>query len=199
MSSNIALDGSCDLVVEFFECSLYSILYLRGIYPSWDFEQQKRLGTTVLWPNNEDVIAYVDQIIDQLREWLLTNQVCELILLITSKTDLEVLERWQFSIRTDKATEPPKLQDEQQVTSQIKRILRQVAGAVSYLPSLDGVDCTFNIQVHVDPDTATPNAWKEEAEPRLIEGGGEHVRMTPLHADGREIAPYVNYRHESRF
>ncbi|SAM00481.1 hypothetical protein [Absidia glauca] len=199
MASSIALDGSSDLVVDFFECSLYSILYLRGILCPDDFVHQKRFGTVVMWPVNLEVSAYVDQIIDQLRVWLKTNQVCEMILLIKSKPDFEVVERWQFSIHVDGTNETKPNQSDAKATSQIKAILRQIFASVSILPSLDGIDCTYNVQVHVEPTAELPSAWKEESGPSLIAGGGEHVRLATLSTDGRRIEPYISYRMENPF
>ncbi|KAI8334607.1 DNA-binding protein [Chlamydoabsidia padenii] len=194
MATNITLDGSCDMVLDILECTFYSILYQRGVYPSWEFEQEERFGTMVMRPVIDEVTVHVKRILDQLREWLPTNQVQEVILLIISKPDFEIVERWRFNICTDGATESLReLQDEQKVTRQINDILRQVTGAVSYLTSLDEVDCTYNIHVHVNPDTETPSAFYEESEPSQIDGGIEQ-ELKPLNADGRKIATFINYR-----
>lgn len=71
--SNVALRGSSQIVAEFFEYSINSILYQRGIYPADDFQMVKKYGLNMLVICDDDIKAYIRKIMGQLHSMYLVN------------------------------------------------------------------------------------------------------------------------------
>ncbi|KAI7861131.1 DNA-binding protein [Circinella umbellata] len=197
------LDGSSLIVVEFFEYCVNSILFQRGIYPRHDFEVQRKYGMPLLVTNNDDLKAYVDQIMEQVRVWLYKGKLSKLIVVIKSRENGDILERWQFNIDSHKEEEEEEEQQrfdyDRELTddtkAQIRAIMRQILASVTVLPELDPDDVTFVILVHTDQDVDVPTTWGD-SDPKLIKGGGEHVRLKPLSTSKHKITPFVAYRME---
>ncbi len=84
-----------------------SILYQRGIYPPDSFTPTAKYGLSVLVTNDEGLKAYLVQVLRQLAEWLTRGEVQKLVVVITGVETREVLERWVFTIDTDKAAMAP--------------------------------------------------------------------------------------------
>lgn len=61
----ITLKGSTATVTEFFQYSLSSILYQRGIYPPESFEPRKQYGLTVMAVKEERLGAYLQAVLRQ--------------------------------------------------------------------------------------------------------------------------------------
>ncbi|GFZ42599.1 Mitotic spindle checkpoint component mad2 [Saitozyma sp. JCM 24511] len=99
----ITLKGSTALVTEFFEYGVNSILYQRGVYPSDDFRMVKKYGLPMLVTADEGLKEYLQTILAQVQEWLLTSSITRLVLAIKSIETDETLERWQFDVHTDEA------------------------------------------------------------------------------------------------
>lgn len=52
---------------------------------------------------------------------------------------------------------------------------------------------TINILVHTDQDVNVPTTWGD-SDPKLIEGGGEHVRLKSFSTSVHKISALVAYR-----
>jgi HORMA domain len=63
----ISLKGSTDIVTQFFEYSVNSILYQRGIYPPETFKRATQYGLTMMVTTDEAVREYIQKIMHQLR------------------------------------------------------------------------------------------------------------------------------------
>ncbi|CAO0800967.1 unnamed protein product [Mucor circinelloides] len=205
LNSSITLEGSSSLVVKFFECGLNSILYQRGLYPIDDFKMTTRYGMKVLISTNPELTAYIDKIIQQLQEWLKTNTISKLVIVIKSRDTLEVLERWNFNIEVNGENGLPMAENippdeakiiQQNTTKQIQSILRQITASVSFLPELETDDCTFNVLVYANKDVVVPVKWGDSG-PELIEGGGEHVRLKSFNTLVHKVDSFVAYKMDS--
>ncbi|CAO3586049.1 unnamed protein product [Absidia cylindrospora] len=202
--SRIALESTSDMVVEFFETSIHSILYQRGVYPPEDFKQTKQFGVSILMSINPELNAYLNEIIQQLKAWLTTNHINKLVLVIKSKELNETLERWQFDVKVMKkdnqsrSSNASPVDDSVNAAKQIRGIMRQIVASVSFLPILDDDDCTFNILVYASEDAEVPLTWAD-TDANLIRGGGEHVRLQSLSTDDHNIDTVVSYRIEDPF
>ncbi|KAI8149971.1 DNA-binding protein [Fennellomyces sp. T-0311] len=189
----IDLDGSNALIVEFFD---NSILYQRGIYPHEDFQLERKYGMQLLVTINDELKDYVDQVMSQIRVWQRESKLSKLIVVIKSKDTGDILERWQFDIES-RAQNGGELGYDQEMTkevkAQIRGIMRQIVASVTVLPQLDPDDTTFTILAHTDHDVEVPTAWGD-SDPKLIAGGGEHVRLKPLATSKHTIQPIVAYR-----
>jgi mitotic spindle assembly checkpoint protein MAD2 len=62
----ITLKGSVDIVTEFFNYSVHSILYQRGIYPPETFKRVTQYGLSMMVSTDEDLLSYLTNILKQL-------------------------------------------------------------------------------------------------------------------------------------
>ena len=97
-SQQVTLKGSAQLVSEFFNYGINSILYQRGIYPSESFTRKQQYGLTVLVSTDERVNNFLKSVLSQIEEWLVERKVKKLVVVLTSVETKEVLERWEFKV-----------------------------------------------------------------------------------------------------
>jgi mitotic spindle assembly checkpoint protein MAD2 len=90
--------GSSKLVAEFFEYSINTILFQRGVYPAEDFNAVKKYGLNMLVSSDDQVKAYIKKIMSQLNKWMVNGKISKLVVVITDKDTGEHLERWQFEV-----------------------------------------------------------------------------------------------------
>ncbi|KAL9613769.1 MAG: hypothetical protein Q9167_001714 [Letrouitia subvulpina] len=115
----LSLKGSSKLVAEFFEYSINTILFQRGVYPAEDFTAVKKYGLNMLgkippmllsveWSIrtyhslvtlDDQVKAYIKKIMSQLNKWMVGGKISKLVVVITSKETGEHVERWQFDVQ----------------------------------------------------------------------------------------------------
>ncbi|KAK7746250.1 Mitotic spindle checkpoint component mad2 [Cytospora paraplurivora] len=95
----LSLKGSARLVAEFFQYSIHTILYQRGVYPAEDFTVVKKYGLNMLVSSDDQVKAYIKKIMSQLDRWMVGGKISKLVIVITSKDTGEHLERWQFDVQ----------------------------------------------------------------------------------------------------
>ena len=62
----ISLKGSTDIVTEFFNFSINTILYQRGIYPPESFKKLPKYGLSMMVTTDEGLSAYLANINRQL-------------------------------------------------------------------------------------------------------------------------------------
>jgi mitotic spindle assembly checkpoint protein MAD2 len=65
-SSVITLKGSTEIVTEFFEYSVNSILYQRGIYPPETFKRVSKYGLAMMVTTDDGLSTYISNIMKQL-------------------------------------------------------------------------------------------------------------------------------------
>ncbi len=65
-SNTITLKGSTDIVVEFFEYSVNSILYQRGIYPPETFKRVPKYGLAMMLTTDDSLTTYISNVMKQL-------------------------------------------------------------------------------------------------------------------------------------
>ena len=68
--STITLKGSTDLVHEFFDYSVNSILYQRGVYPPENFSRAQKYGLTLLLSTDAEVTGYIRNVLAQVTVFL---------------------------------------------------------------------------------------------------------------------------------
>jgi mitotic spindle assembly checkpoint protein MAD2 len=101
-SNVITLKGSTQIVSEFFQYSINNILYQRGIYPPESFDTVDQYGLKMVLTKERDLKEYLEQVLEQLANWLERGQVQQIVLVVTGEEDKQTLERWVFNIDTDK-------------------------------------------------------------------------------------------------
>ncbi|KAK2827873.1 Mitotic spindle checkpoint component mad2, partial [Arthroderma sp. PD_2] len=100
----LSLKGSAKLVSEFFEYSIHSILFQRGVYPADDFTAVKKYGLNMLVSADDQVKAYIKRIMSQLSKWMVGGKISKLVIVITDKDTGEHVERWQFDVEIFKSS-----------------------------------------------------------------------------------------------
>jgi mitotic spindle assembly checkpoint protein MAD2 len=107
-SQEVTLKGSAQLVSEFFNYGINSILYQRGIYPSESFTRKQEYGLTLLVSTDEKVNNFLKSVLSQIQEWLVERKVKKLVVVLTNVETKEVLERWEFKVEYETEDEDSK-------------------------------------------------------------------------------------------
>ena len=115
------------------------------------------------------------------------------MLVITSQTSGETLERWVFDLQTDKSIGDNDRVDksEKEVTAEIAAIQRQITASVTFLP-LNDEPCAFDLLVYTDDDIQVPKAW-EESDPRFIVNSDE-VKLRSFTTKVHKVDASVSYK-----
>ncbi|MCJ1289162.1 Mitotic spindle checkpoint component mad2 [Xylographa carneopallida] len=207
----LSLKGSSKLVAEFFEYSINTILYQRGVYPAEDFTAVKKYGLNMLVSADDQVKAYIKKIMSQLNKWMLGGKISKLVVVITSKETGEHVERWQFDVHifskgskktasqksTDKENaapeiaEPPPEKTEKEIQNEIQSIFRQITASVTFLPQLDG-NFTFNVLVYADADSDVPLEWGDSDAKEIKDA--EKVQLRSFSTSNHKVDTLVSYR-----
>ncbi|GME39418.1 DNA-binding HORMA [Neofusicoccum parvum] len=217
----LALKGSSKVVSEFFEYSIHTILFQRGVYPAEDFSAVKKYGLTMMVSSDDQVKAYIKKIMSQLSKWMLGSKINKLVVVITSRETGEHVERWQFDVdifgknaktRPSRTSGTPAAADEAgsenataaepadatpekteaEIQSEIQSLFRQITASVTFLPMLDG-NCTFNVLVYADADSDVPVEWGD-SDAKEIENG-EKVQLRSFSTSNHRVDTMVSYRY----
>jgi len=214
----LSLKGSSKLVAEFFNYSINTILFQRGVYPAEDFSAVKKYGLTMLVSSDDQVKAYIKKIMSQLDKWMVGGKISKLVVVITSKDTGEHVERWQFDVqifnkasskksskKSTTATDqenappisstavppPPAEKTEKEIQDEIQSIFRQITASVTFLPQLNG-DCTFNVLVYADADSEVPMEWGDSDAKEIV--NGEKVQLRSFSTSNHKVDTMVSYR-----
>ncbi|KAF2841877.1 mitotic spindle checkpoint component mad2 [Patellaria atrata CBS 101060] len=207
----LSLKGSSKIVAEFFEYSINTILFQRGVYPAEDFTPVKKYGLNMLVTSDDQVKAYIKKIMSQLNKWMLGGKISKLVVVITSKETGEHVERWQFDVQIfgkssksksskragDKENsapddaEPQPEKTEKEIQDEIQSIFRQITASVTFLPMLDG-NCTFNVLVYADADSDVPMEWGDSDAKEIK--NGEKVQLRSFSTSNHRVDTLVSYR-----
>ncbi|KAJ3154398.1 Mitotic spindle checkpoint component mad2 [Geranomyces variabilis] len=210
----ITLKGSAQIVVQFFNYGISSILYQRGLYPPEDFHMEKKYGLNLLVTSHEGVQAYLSTILSQLDKWIVAKKISTLVLVISSKNTREVLERWSFDVQLENSSianekkitataanstsslpssPPGPSRTEKQTTQEIAAVMRQITASVTFLPMLDE-PCTFNVLAYTEKDAVVPAEWID-SDPRLIERQAEQVKLRSFSTSVHRVDGLVAYKY----
>eukprot|EP01090_Pellita_catalonica_P004413 TRINITY_DN14241_c0_g1_i1.p1 TRINITY_DN14241_c0_g1~~TRINITY_DN14241_c0_g1_i1.p1 ORF type:complete len:202 (+),score=34.03 TRINITY_DN14241_c0_g1_i1:77-682(+) len=190
----ITLKGSAAIVTEFFNYSINSILFQRGIYPPDTFTRVKKYGLGMLVTNEEGLKNYLNNVCSQLNNWLETGTIQKLVVAVTSVDTKKTLERWVFDIVTEIPKEGETVtKDEKDIQSEIQAIIRQICASVTFLPLLEAA-CTFDLLVYTDKDLSVPKAW-EESDPKYI-ANSQEVRLRSFTTRIHNVDTMVAYSME---
>ncbi|GAO15616.1 uncharacterized protein UV8b_04793 [Ustilaginoidea virens] len=208
----LSLKGSARLVAEFFQYSIHTILFQRGVYPAEDFTAVKKYGLNMLVSADDQVKAYIKKIMSQLDKWMVGGKISKLVIVITDKDTGEHVERWQFDVQLsqpakpkskstpqpDQENAPPGAKSaadsektEAEIQAEIAAIFRQITASVTFLPQLNG-DCTFNVLVYADADSDVPVEWGDSDAKEIA--NGEHVQLRGFSTANHRVDTLVSYR-----
>ncbi|KAI0376868.1 DNA-binding protein [Hypomontagnella monticulosa] len=213
----LSLKGSAKLVAEFFQYSIHTILFQRGVYPAEDFAPVKKYGLNMLVSTDDQVKAYIKKIMSQLDKWMQHGKISKLVIVITDKDTGEHVERWQFDVQifaqsskskksksaasnqenaapaasaSNTATPDPS-KTEAEIQAEIAALFRQITASVTFLPQLAG-DCTFNVLVYADADSDVPVEWGDSDAKEIV--NGERVQLRGFSTTNHRVETLVSYR-----
>ena len=192
-TSTISLRGSVDLVQEFFEYAINSILYQRGIYPPEEFRRVAKYGLSMMVASDDGLQTYLKKILAQLKTWLEEGDVQRLVVVVTGVETNETLERWTFAVNacdTENAA-PSQGADVKAVTKQIQAIIRQITASVTFLPLLDEA-CAFDLLVYTRKTASVPGAW-EDSDPKYI-ADSQEVKLRSFTTSVHSVEAAVAYK-----
>lgn len=188
----ITLRGSTEIVVEFFEYCVNSILYQRAIYPPESFKRTSKYGLAMMTATEEGLVAYIQNITRQLESWLLNGAVQKLVLVVKGVETGDTLERWVFNCEATGNDENAKSDKAvKEITNEIQAIVRQITASVTFLPLLNE-PCSFDLLVYADNAAAVPVTW-EDSDPCFI-ANGEDVRLRSFTTKIHTIDLAVQYK-----
>jgi len=219
-SQQVTLKGSAQLVSEFFDYGINSILYQRGIYPSESFTRKQAYGLTVLVSTDDRVKNFLKSVLSQIEEWLVERKVKKLVVVLTSVETKEVLERWEFKVEyeTEESNDPKEggenvnpnsdsskkigakndkkycdvsKKDEKAIRKDIGAVIRQITASVSFLPLLDCI-CSFDILIYSHKDLEVPVEWGETD--ACIIQDSEEVKLRSFSTNIHRVEAAVSYK-----
>ncbi|XP_075472318.1 mitotic spindle assembly checkpoint protein MAD2A isoform X1 [Ascaphus truei] len=171
-----------------------SILYQRGIYPAETFTRVQKYGLTLLVTTDPQLKDYLNNVVEQLKDWLHRCQVQKLVVVITSVDSNEILERWQFDIECDKTIKDDGVvreKSQKAIQEEIRSVIRQITASVTFLPLLESA-CAFDLLIYTDKDLDVPEKW-EESGPQFV-ANSEEVRLRSFTTTIHKVNSMVAYK-----
>lgn len=201
----ITLKGSAELVTQYLLYGVNSILYQRGIYPPEMFQPSEHFGLFIFTSTDEKIASFLNTVLGQIQEWLVQRKVHKITLVITNVNTKEVLEKWDFKVdyESQKANginssggiraELPEVEtkDMKTIQKEIREVIRQITGTVSFLPLLDCL-CSFDILTYTIPDCDIPNHW-DETQPVFI-ANSQEVQLRSFSTSIHKMDTIVSYK-----
>ncbi|CAG9768397.1 unnamed protein product [Ceutorhynchus assimilis] len=195
--SAITVKGSAEIVCEYLNFGINSILFQRGIYPPENFQNAENYGLNILMSTDNKIKEFLATTLEQLKEWLLKRTVHKVALVITNVKSMEVMERWDFKIEYEGDPSEGDAQTSEkplkQIKNEIRDVLKQIASSVAYLPLLDCL-CSFDLQIYTKNGVDLPNEWSE-AEPANIKNA-QSVKMRSFSTNIHKMETAVTYRND---
>ncbi|XP_046487797.1 mitotic spindle assembly checkpoint protein MAD2A [Neodiprion pinetum] len=205
-SKCITLKGSAELVAEYLHFGINSILYQRGIYPPETFEPAEHFGLSILVSTDEKIKSFLNTVLGQIEEWLLQKKVQKVTLVITNVNTKEVLEKWDFKVDYEGSTpngtatgnnninrSEVGTKDTKTIQKEIREVIRQITGTVSFLPLLDCL-CSFDILTYTVPDCNIPTEW-DETQPVFI-ANSQEVQLRTFSTSIHKMQTIVSYKND---
>jgi len=151
----------------------------------------EKYGLAILVTKDEGLKNYLNNVLKQLKEWLLTGTVKKLVVVVTGVESKQTLERWAFDIQTDLSDAGSKhIKSDKEISGEIQAIIRQICASVTFLPLLEA-QCTFDILLYTDSELAVPLSW-EETDPQYIKNA-ESVRLRSFDTKFHKVDSLVAY------
>lgn len=213
--NSITLRGSAEIVMEYLNYGINSILFQRGVYPPETFKTVENFGLSIFVSTDERIISFVDTVLSQMKDWLIAEKVQKISMIITNISTKEPLERWDFNVKYEAGSDSPNdLQDLKEIRvpkngkndgskcgskelkviqNEIRDVLRQICSTVSFLPLLDCL-CAFDVHIYTTQDCEVPDEWNETA-PCIISNSQE-LQLRTFSTSLHHMSTVVSYKAE---
>ncbi|OXU20669.1 hypothetical protein TSAR_004619 [Trichomalopsis sarcophagae] len=200
----ITLKGSAELVKQYLLYGINNILYQRGIYPPETFDPAEHFGLCILMSTDPKIVNFFNVVLGQVQEWLLQRKVQKVTLVISNVNTKEVLEKWDFKVdyeteasngnadsKGDGSLPEVGTKDIKIIQKEIREVIRQITGTVSFLPLLD-CPCSFDILTYTIPDCDIPKEW-DETSPVFI-ANSQEVQLRSFSTSLHKMETIVSYK-----
>lgn len=192
----ITLKGSAQLVKEYLNYGVNSILYQRGIYPSETFQTEEHFGITILMSTNPKIKDFLGNVLGQVENWLVEKKIEKITIAIYDVKTKETVEKWDFKVQYEMGTsisggEETGQKEQKIIQKEIRDVLRQISATISFLPLLDRL-CSFDILVQTIKDTEVPQLW-DETQPCFITNS-QDVQLRTFSTSLHRMETYVCYK-----
>lgn len=203
MRSRVLLKGSSKYITDYFEYSIHSILYQRGVYPPEDFKLVKKYGLGLLVSVDDELRSYIRRVISQLHKWIVSAKLSKLVLCIVEKDTNEVVERWQFDVSVTRPLQENNAvsvtttgnnqmeKPESEIHREIQAIIRQITASTTFLPLLTS-PCTFSVLVYANQNATVPDEWIDSKDRPVAVA--ENVQFRSFSTAMHKIDTMVSYR-----
>eukprot|EP00903_Cladosiphon_okamuranus_P017527 g16142.t1 len=156
-------EAMVDILVEFLETAVHSLLHARRLYPPDIFERRRKYGVPVWMSRHPELNSYIYEVLLRTRS-LMEHGVVRKVLVCFFKeaeyVDQAPVERVAFAIRAEEdgggSVDPIRLQD---VEDQLRSALLQIQKSSAHLPTRQG--CTFALHVEAHEEDRV-RAGREE-------------------------------------
>ncbi|XP_050342950.1 mitotic spindle assembly checkpoint protein MAD2A [Nymphalis io] len=195
----ITLRGSAQILCEYLNFAINSVLFQRGLYPPETFKAAQQYGITLLLSEDPQIKNFLTNLLTQSEEWILNKKVSKLSLVILNVANKEILECWDFNVQYEEGdvalskekNETVGSKDLKKIQQEIRDVMLQVAATISYLPFLD-CRCSFDVLVHAKTDCDIPEKWAE-AEPVTIVNA-QNVQLKTFSTSLHKMETVVSYK-----
>ncbi|XP_070175341.1 mitotic spindle assembly checkpoint protein MAD2B-like [Littorina saxatilis] len=146
---------AADILSEFLEVAIHSVLYCRGVYPQGVFGRKKKYNVPVQVCLHPDVSQYVSSVSRSVRCLLVQGAVSRVDVVLTSP-DTHPLERFVFDIGTTAAEIGSSVRDDEyllHLEQSLRALLLKLNVSDSLLHPLPP-DCSWTIHVHTKESAA---------------------------------------------
>ncbi|GMM43446.1 spindle checkpoint protein [Pichia kluyveri] len=201
-NNTVEINGSSKIVSDYFEICIHNILFQRKIYSRDQFKVIRKFGLNVVYSNNPEIVNYIKLIIKQLNNWIFNQSINWLTLLIVSKEDDSITEKWMFHIDINNnnyndntnTTTTTTIKPLETIQLEIQSIIKQISSSITFLPVLTTPQ-TFKILVHTIGDIKSNNNWDDAKFFKEIdENESESVEYNNLTTNNHKISTYVTYK-----
>lgn len=206
-------------------------MYQRGIYPESSFNIVQQYGLTLLMSKDEKIEAFLKNVLTQVEgnmifieyvarifersssschfaEWVATNLVEKISLIITNAHSREVLECWEFKVENEgnendskvsngdainntDPKNPTSSKDLHRIQLEIRDVMRQISATITYLPLLDCI-CSFDILLHTLNGCEIPENFNETADVQIQ--NAQAVELKSFSTGLHKMQTIVNYK-----
>ncbi|ENN77311.1 mitotic spindle assembly checkpoint protein MAD2A [Dendroctonus ponderosae] len=195
--SAINVKGSANIVCDYLNYGINSILFQRGLYPPENFSTTENYGLSILMSTDNKIKEFLSTTLGQLKEWLVKRMVNKVALVIANVKTLEVMERWDFNIEYEGNAEDGETRTSEkplkQIKNEIRDVLKQIASSVAYLPLLECL-CSFDLQIYTTNDVDLPEEWAV-AEPANVRNA-QSVKMRSFSTNIHKMETVVTYKND---
>ncbi|KAK6175285.1 hypothetical protein SNE40_013779 [Patella caerulea] len=143
---------SADILSEFVEVAIHSILYNRGLYPQGVFQRRKKYSVPVQMCLHPDVTSYICNIVESIKVLLEEGEIEKIVVVILTRHH-KPIERFVFEIATSSVGSNTSDQYLLEMEGSLRSFLLKLTVCDAMLQSLPE-DCTWSVHIHTRESAA---------------------------------------------